>query len=104
MTDGSKILLRQLHQAQVVLYMLDVASGEVSAMPQQPAGMPGSAFFDSVTGALVVGFANESTPSCVITLDEVSPPHLILTASSPHPHLILTSSSQSSPNPHLLLA
>ena len=47
--------------------MLDVASGEVSELPQQPAGMPGAAFFDAATGALVVGFSNEFTPSCVIT-------------------------------------
>ena len=67
--SGGKLLLRQLHRAQVSLHLLDVASGAVSGMPEQPKGLFSSAFFDKLTGDLCVGFVNEATPAMVITLD-----------------------------------
>lgn len=50
--------------------MLDVPTRTlVSSLPQQPAGMPSSAFIDPDSGELVVGFANESTAAMVLALD-----------------------------------
>lgn len=66
---GNKLLLRQLHMAQVSLHLLDIRSGAVSSMPEQPKGLFSSALFDRITGDLCVGFVNESTPAIVITLD-----------------------------------
>ena len=63
--DGSKLLLRQLHRAEVSLHVLDVAAGTVDSLADQPKGVPGAAFFDSRSGELVVGFANESTAAMV---------------------------------------
>ena len=81
---GTKLLVRQNHHAQVSLHMLDVASGSVSSMPEQPKGLFSSGFFDKLTGDLCVGFANEATPAMVITLDATTgaPKEALLPAGS----------------------
>jgi hypothetical protein len=95
---GSKLLLRQLHLAQVSLHLLDVGSGTVSSMPKQPKGLFSSAFFDKLTGDLCVGFVNESTPAMVVTLDATTgaPKKAVLPADGTLPPAGATNSGKKS--------
>ena len=83
-TDGARLCLQQLHQAQTRLHVVDVTSGKLcSSLPSQPKGVfrkrrgqlaIGTCFFDAEE--IVVNFMNEAMPDSIIALDATSGAHI----------------------------